>query len=313
MTYAELLKQYIKDSRYTLEEISKQLLDRGLSASREHLSRLQNGKVPPASDDINTAIAEITNGDSDKLMWYAYVEKAPEGFKEILYQLGEEIIPAGKRLLGKYPGFFDGNFQLNELEQSNEYKEFLDEYRGAITTTLFTKGLDLPVKDPQGVKRLLDKYGEYKPSKESDLLIHDNGNGYNLEKIEKVVLVPVLGYIAAGTPIFADEHIEEYMEILNPGKYENDELFVLIVKGDSMEGSRIFKGDRVVVRIQSEVENGEIAVVNVDGENATLKKVKKYDDGSVWLISTNEKYAPIPLTNKRARIVGKVIQVIFEP
>jgi repressor LexA len=299
MTYAELLKQYIKDSRYTLEEISKLLLDRGLSASREHLSRLQNGKVPPATDEINKAICEITGGDPDKLSWYAYVEKAPEGFKKILNQLGEEIIPVGKRLLEKYPGFFDGNFPKDELEHSEEYQAFLEEYRGAIITTLFTKGLELPANNPDKVNEIFDKYGEYNPP--------------DLEKIEKVVYVPVLGYIAAGAPILALEHIQEHMEIPNPGKFTKDELFVLIVKGDSMEGSRIYEGDKVVVKIQPEVENGEIAVVNVDGENATLKKVKKYDDGSVWLISTNEKYAPIPLNNNRARIIGKVIQVIFEP
>ncbi|WP_053601072.1 S24 family peptidase [Bacillus sp. FJAT-18017] len=132
-------------------------------------------------------------------------------------------------------------------------------------------------------------------------------------KIESVLSVPVLGYIAAGQPIFAQEHIESYTMIPNPGHYKDGEIFILIVKGDSMEGSRIYEGDRVVVKVQPEVENGEIAVVNVNGDEATLKKVKRYEDGSVWLISTNEKYAPIPLNDRKARIVGKVIQVIFVP
>jgi repressor LexA len=136
---------------------------------------------------------------------------------------------------------------------------------------------------------------------------------YDLHKIDSVLSVPVLGYIAAGLPIFAEEHIETYMDIPNPGHYKHGDLFILRVKGDSMTGSRIYPGDRVVVKIQPEVENGEIAVVNVNGDEATLKKVKKYDDGSIWLISTNENYAPIPLNHKKARIVGKVIQVIFEP
>lgn len=90
MTYAELLKKYIKESRYTLEEISGLLLQKGLSASREHLSRLQNGKVPPASDEINKAIADITGGDAEELIWCAYIEKAPEEVKNKLSNIKKE-------------------------------------------------------------------------------------------------------------------------------------------------------------------------------------------------------------------------------
>lgn len=128
-----------------------------------------------------------------------------------------------------------------------------------------------------------------------------------------LIRVPVLGYIAAGQPILAEEHIDNYEYIPNLEKYNDCDFFILNVKGDSMEGSRIYSGDQVLVKIQPEVENGEIAVVNVNGEEATLKKVKKYEDGSIWLISTNEKYAPIPLNDDNARIVGKVIRVMFEP
>lgn len=257
LTYAELLKQYIKESRYTLEEISKLLLERGLSASREHLSRLRNGKVPPASDELNKALAEITGGDPDKLLLFAHAEKAPLEFKDKFYNVVDSLF-AGV-------GPLTTNYDYHLQSSVNEARRPTDQYTG---------------KD----------FNKLNP-----------------------FAVPVLGHIAAGAPILAEEHIINYMDIPNPDKYSPEELFVLIVKGDSMEGSRIFEGDKVVVKIQPEVENGEIAVVNVDGDNATLKKIKKYDDGSVWLISTNEKYAPIPLTHERARIIGKVIQVIFEP
>jgi repressor LexA len=257
MTYAELLKQYIKESRYTLEEISNLLLDRGLSASREHLSRLRNGKVPPASDDLNKALAEITGGDPEKLLLFAHAEKAPLKFKDKLYTAVDFLFPGVGPLTTNY----------------EDYLQTIGRGTGLLT-------------------------GEY--------------SGKDFEKITPSA-VPVLGHIAAGAPILAEEHIVSYMDIPHPDKCSLDELFVLIVRGDSMEGSRIYDGDKVVVKIQPEVENGEIAAVNVDGDNATLKKIKKYEDGSVWLISTNEKYAPIPLTHERARIIGKVIQVIFEP
>ncbi|MEH7093979.1 transcriptional repressor LexA [Neobacillus vireti] len=128
-----------------------------------------------------------------------------------------------------------------------------------------------------------------------------------------ILTVPVLGYIAAGQPILAQEHIEDWIEIPNMWNLKTSEVLVLKVKGDSMIGSRIYEGDKVVVKIQPDVENGEIAVVNINGDEATLKKVKKTESGQVILWPDNPKYEPTFVNNENARIIGKVIQVMFEP
>lgn len=133
------------------------------------------------------------------------------------------------------------------------------------------------------------------------------------ENRHPVLYVPVLGHIAAGHPILADEHIEEWIEIPNMWNLKENETIVLRVKGDSMIGSRIFEGDKVVVKLQPEVENGEIAVVNINGDEATLKRVKKTENGQVILYPDNPNYDPIFITNEKARIIGKVVQVMFEP
>lgn len=193
--------------------------------------------------------------------------------------------------------------KLKELRDKEEYEEMFYLIREKVvnrTPAAFFEFLTAKALKPQ--------YNNWeKRIKDESTPIGD------FEPLDNVLKVPVIGHIAAGHPIFADEHIDAYMVIPNPDGYKQDEVFILEVKGDSMEGSRIHEGDRVVVKIQPEVENGEIAVVNVNGDEATLKKVKRYEDGSVWLISTNPKYAPIPLNNKKARIIGKVVQVIFEP
>ncbi|HEY8435896.1 MAG TPA: LexA family transcriptional regulator [Haloplasmataceae bacterium] len=132
-------------------------------------------------------------------------------------------------------------------------------------------------------------------------------------EIDSVLRIPLLGYIAAGNPIFADEHIEDWIEFPNfGGKYKPGELFALRVKGDSMIGSRIYPGDVVIVRMQDDVDDGDIAVVNVDGENATLKRVKKVN-GQYILYPDNPNYQPIVIDSDRARICGKVVKVFFEP
>lgn len=131
------------------------------------------------------------------------------------------------------------------------------------------------------------------------------------EQVSSFIRVPVLGTIAAGLPIMAQENVMQYDVIPNPGVKEG-ELFFLIVRGDSMIGSRIYEGDKVLVKVQQEVEDGQIAVVNVDGDMATLKRVKRMN-GQYLLLSDNPKYEPIFISSDRARICGKVIQVVFDP
>ena len=98
--------------------------------------------------------------------------------------------------------------------------------------------------------------------------------------------IPILGTIACGAPILAQEHIEGYTSL--PQDIKAD--FALICKGDSMTGARIFPGDIVYIRRQEQVENGQIAAVLIDGE-ATLKRIRIYAD-SLCLQPENPKYTP---------------------
>ena len=116
--------------------------------------------------------------------------------------------------------------------------------------------------------------------------------------------IPILGTIACGAPIPAQEHIESYTEL--PSAIHAD--FALICKGDSMAGARIFDGDIVYIRAQEQVENGEIAAVLIDGE-ATLKRVRCFED-RISLEPENPTYRPLILWAEdmnRARILGKAV------
>ena len=115
--------------------------------------------------------------------------------------------------------------------------------------------------------------------------------------------LPLLGEIAAGEPIFADEEIEYY----SPGE-DSGADFCLRVHGDSMSGVGIKDGDIVFIRKQDCVDEGDIAAVLVDDE-ATLKRVYKGED-SVTLASENPKYKPMVYTKKQCRnirILGKAV------
>jgi repressor LexA len=117
--------------------------------------------------------------------------------------------------------------------------------------------------------------------------------------------VPVLGRIAAGGPILAEQAVEDVFplpkEIVGEGS-----LFLLKVAGDSMINAAIADDDWVVVRQQSVADNGEIVAAMIDGE-ATVKTYK-LRDGHVWLLPQNDAYEPIP--GDEATILGKVVAVL---
>ena len=116
--------------------------------------------------------------------------------------------------------------------------------------------------------------------------------------------VPVVGNVAAGSPILAQECIEDYLTFDTEGL--SGEHFALRVRGESMLNAGILPGDLVVVHRQQEVRNGEIVVALFEDE-ATVKTYQRRD-GQVWLLPENPEYDPIDGT--RAEIIGKVVAVV---
>lgn len=117
--------------------------------------------------------------------------------------------------------------------------------------------------------------------------------------------VPVLGRIAAGGPILAEEAIEDVFPLPKQLVGEG-QLFLLTVIGDSMIGAAIADGDWVVVRQQAVADSGDIVAAMIEGE-ATVKTFK-LRDGEVWLMPQNDAYEPIP--GHEATILGKVVTVL---
>ena len=139
--------------------------------------------------------------------------------------------------------------------------------------------------------------------------------GYDLYQKElnkkSGIKIPVLGLVRAGIPMDAVEHIIDYEEI-SEEMARQGEFFALQIKGDSME-PKISEGDVVIVRKQPDVESGEIAIVLVNGDEATIKKVQKFN-GGINLIPSNSAYDVMTYTNEQieklpVRILGKVVEL----
>ena len=142
-----------------------------------------------------------------------------------------------------------------------------------------------------------------------DYLIENDPPAANQSEYIKI---PVLGKVIAGIPMDAVEDILDWEEIPARWGRDSSEYFALQIYGDSME-PQMAEGDVVIVRKQPDVESGEIAVVLVDGERATVKIIKKQKTG-IFLMPVNTSYEPLFYSNKEIEmlpviVLGKVIEL----
>lgn len=115
MKYSDLIREYIKKSGLTLDEISEKILSFNQSASKQYLSKLQNGRTPPASEELNRVIAEITGGNADALLLAAFIEKAPPEVKQLLEEGTKQREAA--QLLRKLNEFIEFYFETGRINE----------------------------------------------------------------------------------------------------------------------------------------------------------------------------------------------------
>ena len=204
--------------------------------------------------------------------------------------------------------FFSENLKYLR-KKHNLYQSDLAEYLNMKSTSSISEWESGKHTPEVGVLNELAKYFHVslKDLMESDLSISVK----NIDTIQNMIRIPVLGTISCGDPITASENVDEYIE--RPADdLPSGELFYLIAKGDSMSPI-IPNGSKVLCRVQPDVETGEIAAVLVNGdEEATLKRVRKMET-STLLEPINESYDPILINNdNRGRIIGRAIQLIVD-
>ena len=143
------------------------------------------------------------------------------------------------------------------------------------------------------------------PTKPRTIEILDDEFGVQRREI---VNIPIVGRVAAGTPILAEENIEGYYPIPAEFLPNRTNTFMLNVCGDSMINAGILSGDKVVVRPQQTADDGQIVVARI-GDEATVKRLSR-KRGQIWLLPENENYDPID--GSEAEIIGIVKAVVRE-
>ena len=205
--------------------------------------------------------------------------------------------------------------QLTERQQ--EILSFISQFRDAngYPPTLREIGKKFDISSTFGVKRHLDalvKKGYLNVESNASRgisLIHNLFPGPNYDRDNEFSKIPIVGRVAAGSPILAIENIEGSVVIDNSFMKRTDDCFALKVKGDSMINAGIFEGDLVIVSPSKESVNGDTVVARLDDE-VTVKTFEKKKN-KVRLIPENENYDPIEVDDKKEfSIIGKVVGVI---
>lgn len=203
--------------------------------------------------------------------------------------------------------------KLQITDRQQEILSFIQEYVdfNGYPPTYREIGKKFNIVSTFGVKRHIDalvKKGflnnESNLSRTLSLVVNNNP----IQKENNVIEIPVVGRVAAGSPILAQENIEGNFSIDKNLLKNHTECFGLKVRGDSMINAGILEGDLVIIQPQKEAVNGEIIVALI-GDDATMKRYL-IDDGRVFLIPENENYEAIEVDNlENFSIIGKVIGV----
>ncbi len=207
--------------------------------------------------------------------------------------------------------------RLRQLRQTRRlFQKELAEALGTSRNTVASWEAGHRTPEMAAAQRLADYFGvslDYLVGRGEPGAAAESLTGYfppGVLPVGEMARVPVVGAIRAGEPILAAQHLEGYVSV--PAEdVHGGEYFFLRVKGDSMIGARIHEGDLVLVRRQPEVENGDIAVVLVDDDTATLKRV--YRTNGQWLLQPeNPTMRPIVVPRRDVKIIGKVVRVQFD-
>ncbi len=203
---------------------------------------------------------------------------------------------------------------LELTEKQEQIFNFIREFRNksGFPPTLREIGQRFGISSTFGVKRHLDalvKKGYLSIESNASRGIKFTRSADEDEFLSGVRKIPVIGRVAAGTPILAMENIEGSIILDQSLTGKSSNCYALKVKGDSMINAGIFEGDLVIVAPQKNAQNDEIIVARIDDE-VTVKRFE-YRNKRAMLIPENESYLPIDITGKEDfSVVGKVIGVL---
>lgn len=302
--FGDYLRRLRKERNLSINELAEKS-----GISNAQISRLENGERGIPKPETIQKIAEALEVPYEEMMvvaGYISADVYLELLKTNKINIPEELKPIveERKLIEKKTkeaqeegvALLDAVVKIRKLSLTR-----LDELDKLVSSTNDLEQVAKAVHEKKTLQNILRRL-------DMSYIFSDN---FNSNLSEKMVRLPIIGSIRAGEPIERLEYNEGYT-LVDPDVLRGREGFALRVKGDSMSGDRIMDGDIVIVVKQPEVQPHEIAVVAVNGEEATLKRVKIQGD-MCMLVPSNPEYEPMLYPAKDVHIIGKVVEVKFWP
>lgn len=325
--YSGYLSKSIEHSTFTLSQISEKLREKGFSTDRTYLSKLKNGKIAPAGEEINNALVEILEIDPDKLLILAYLERAPSILKDLFYQF-DNLNQMIDLSLDK---IFDKDFELSHIFSKEKIDSFINEgfhpyeksiFREEIKNRLsikekwkFFNQLTTLIIEVQNKNSYLftqslfnDMFKVENQFKFSDAFSKESEENNVINQFPNRQMIPILRSVYSGGSYNPTLHLKDLISINKDLIEENDGMFILDVIDDSMAGDGIHKGDDVLVKIQKSVKETDIAVVTIGDQPGILCRVQHYND-SVLLKPSNPDHTIKIYKTNQVSILGKVMEI----
>ena len=297
--YYELLSEYIDKSGLTITELANQLKAKGFTTDRSYISRLKNNSTPPASDELNKAIAEITGNDCDQLIFLAYLDKAPDilnNFVNSAYQLEKELEMEILFSLQDDDSFLRGDnkitkFLMEQNVHSSSGKQVMDLIQKKLT--IFEKW--------QLFNLLADK---------TTLLDHPLSAEFSTKY-----------YFSIQELVISNKKIPAFKKVYGPGLYmkedylgaegkiENDKYSIVIeVPDSSLENAGITAGSLAHIELTNEINQKNIFLVSYQDSPAKLRKIQFHNE-YLFLRPLNDNFEVEFVEKNSVHIIGKLVEV----
>lgn len=301
--YHQLLGEYIEQSGLTITELAKRLKESGLNTDRTYLSRLKNNTTPPASEELNKNIAEITGNDSEELIFLAYLEKSPEKLKsyvenahQLEMQLDFEIAIS----------FMDDN---SFLLGKNKVTEFLEEK--GIEGTSTEKLLDL-------LNKRLNIFEKWQLvnllTSKTTILSHPLSSIFSSkhyfpinELLNNGNEIPLLKFIYGNRLYMREDYLGGIRAETNYPDYSG--LISVVVPDDCLLDYSIKKGAKAIIALTEEFNQEDIFLVSYQDSPGKLRKIQIHHNLLILRpLNSNMEIEIIEKTS--AFIIGKLVEVI---
>lgn len=302
MSYKDLLKEYVQNSGMSHREISRKCKELGKPVSQAYISQLIKGDVPPPSEEVSRILAEVTNGDPDKLITTGYIEKSPLEVQNLIKHYVDRL-----DLYTHMVASFFSDVELPDDHDEQDKERFMNEIKNigeTINKIPIEERIDFVVNR---FNRVVYSQPEFMREIGENTGVSEETIDYTIKAIKEKPLNRI--------EVWDLDKDQKYHEWVPIEKIRFGEYIYVVPRDDSMKASNINKGAKVLCRLHEgePIESGKIYLVLYE-DNFYVRRVFVNDNQPITLQAENIQFPPIIIQDEDdLEIIGIVESVEFNP